>query len=72
MVVVAVTSNLRLAAAPGNVALPAGIAGLAQASVVNVSQVGTLDRGALLERIGSLPPDRMFLVEAGLKLVLGL
>lgn len=72
VVIVAVTSNLRAAGAPGNVALPAGTAGLTQASVVNVSQLGTLDKAALLERIGALPAERLAQVEAGLRLVVGL
>lgn len=72
VVIVAMTSNLRAAGAVGNVLLPAGTAGLTQASVVNVSQVGTLDKAALLDRVGRLPADRLAEVEAGLRLVLGL
>jgi len=72
VVLVAVTSNLRAADAPGNVALTSGTAGLPHASVVNVSQVGTLDKRALLERIRALPRERMLQVEAGLRLVLGM
>lgn len=70
MVVVAISSNAILAGAPGNVLLPAGCAGLPQRSAVNVSQVGTLDKAALVERIGALPVDKLAQVEAGLRLVL--
>ena len=70
--VVAITSNLRLAAAPGNVALAARSAGLDRDSVVNVSQVVTLDKDDLSRRVGSLNPLKMEQVEAGLRLALEL
>ena len=70
--VVAITSNLRLAAAPGNVALAAGVAGLDRDSVVNVSQVVTLDKNDLSERSGTLDGREMGDVEAGLRLALDL
>lgn len=69
--VVALTSNLRLAAAPGNVALAAGAAGLDRDSVVNVSQVVTLDKTDLSQRLGSLGALKMGQVDAGLRLALG-
>ena len=72
VVVVLITSNLRLAAAPGNIRLGAREAGLSKESVVNVSQVLTLDKGRLLERIGHVPGDRMAEVEEGLRRVMGL
>ena len=67
-----ITSNLRLADAPGNVTLGAGDAGLDCASVVNVSQVVTLDKGALVERLGTLDSAQIRLVELGLRRVLNL
>ena len=67
-----VTSNLRLAAAPGNVALPTRASHLPKDSVVNVSQVVTLDKRALGERMSSLTADTMAEVTAGLRLVLDL
>ncbi len=70
-VVAAVTSNLRLAAMPGNVRLPRGEAGLQVPSVVNVSQLRTIDRSRLGERIGSLGPARLREVRAGLALLFG-
>lgn len=70
-VVVAVTSNLRLAAMPGNVRLRRGEAGLAQASVVNISQIRTIDRTRLVERVGSLAAARLQDVLKGLALLLG-
>lgn len=67
-----VTSNLRLADAPGNVSLDAGDAGLDRPSVVNVSQVVTLDKTALVERLGTLDGAQVRLVELGLRRVLDL
>jgi mRNA interferase MazF len=72
VVAVAVTSNLRLADAPGNVLLARRIGGLSKASVVNVSQVVTLDRSILEARVGTLPAPVMERVDEGLRLVLGL
>ncbi|HEX7668672.1 MAG TPA: type II toxin-antitoxin system PemK/MazF family toxin [Polyangiaceae bacterium] len=71
-VVVAITSNLRLAEMPGNVRLRKGEANLERASVVNVTQLRTMDRERLTDRIGVLTPARMREVLAGLALVLGL
>ena len=70
-VVAAVTSNLRLAAAPGNVRLRAGEASLPRACVVNVSQLLTVDRSRLSERIGALGSGKLDMVLRGLALVLG-
>jgi mRNA interferase MazF len=72
VVTVALTSNLRLVAAPGNVLVPAGTAGLPKDSVANVSQVVTVDRVDLTERSGRLPARLMRAVEDGLRLILGL
>jgi mRNA interferase MazF len=72
VIVAAITSNQRPAAAPGNVALPSGTAGLTMPSVVNVSQVVTIDRVLLDQRIGRLGRERLVDVERRLGLVLGL
>lgn len=72
VIVTVITSNLRLAAAPGNVRVAARETGLRKDSVVNVSQVLTIDKGVLTERIGHLPGDRLGEVEAGLRDVMGL
>ena len=70
--VVVVTSTTQLAALPGNVGLPSDVSGLPHDSVVNVTQVATVDRGALEERIGALPDWLMIQVDAGLQRALGL
>lgn len=70
-VVVPLTSNLRLATAPGNVLLAAKRTGLPKDSVANVSQVITLDRTACSERTGRLGRSDLGLVLAGIDVVLG-
>jgi mRNA interferase MazF len=70
-IVAAITSNLRLAAMPGNVRLARGEANLRRASVVNVSQLATVDRSRLTERVGSLRTARLREVRRGLALLLG-
>lgn len=70
-IVAAVTSHARLAAEPGNVRLAKGEANLPKPSVVNVTQLLTVDRSRLVERIGVLRAARMSQVLRGLTLVLG-
>jgi mRNA interferase MazF len=72
VVAVVITSNTRLARAPGNVELSAKQSRLRKRSVVNVSQVVTLDRSYLTERVGRLDLMAMQKVEAGLRLVLSI
>lgn len=69
---VALTSNLALASAPGNLRVSARASGLRKPSVVNVSQVITLDKRFLAERIKALDKDTMSQVDDGLRLVLAL
>jgi len=70
-VCVALTSNLEWADAPGNVALPSELTGLPRDSVANVSQIITLDRSTLTERIGQLSRSKMDLILSGIDLILG-
>jgi mRNA interferase MazF len=72
LTVVVLTTNPRLAALPGNVTVPADLGGLAQDSVVNVTQVATIDRSALEEFVVALPDWLMAQVDAGLARALGL
>jgi mRNA interferase MazF len=71
-IVAVLTSNTDLAAAPGNVLLPARAAGLTRESVVNVSQIMTLDRAFLTEHAGTLSPRLQKSVDEGLRTALGL
>ncbi len=72
VVAVAITSNLRLAAAPGNVLCSPKDTGLPKKSTINVSQVVTIDKRFLRARIGVLPPALFKRIEDGLRLVLAL
>lgn len=68
----ALTTNLRLAEAPGNVLVAAEETGLPRDSVVNVSQVVTLDKTFLTERAGLVGGRVMLAVEDGLRMVMAL
>ena len=70
VVCAAITSNRRLADAPGNVRLKRRDSGLSRDSDVNVSQIITLDKGLLTARAKVLPVKVMQSVETGLRLVL--
>jgi mRNA interferase MazF len=72
VVIAAVTSNTALAAAPGNVAIGRRESGLEKASVVNVSQLLTVDRRLLVERVRTLPARTMDRIDDGLRQVLDL
>lgn len=70
VVVCALTSNLRRAQAPGNVLLEPGEANLPKQSVVNISQIYTVDKSQLDEYIGSLSSGRVREIVNGVRLVI--
>ncbi|MBA4374536.1 MAG: type II toxin-antitoxin system PemK/MazF family toxin [Thermodesulfovibrio sp.] len=70
VVVCALTSNLRRAVVPGNVLLNKGEAGLKKESVVNISQVVTVNKTDLIERVGVLSATRVKQIVAGLQLLI--
>lgn len=70
IIVAVITSNTQLTEAPGNVLLPREVSGLPKDSVVNVSQILTLDKTFLVERIGSLPDSLQDEVDEGLRMIL--
>jgi mRNA interferase MazF len=70
VIVVIITSNTQLAEAPGNVLLSQGATGLSRDSVANVSQILTVDKTFLVERIGSLPAHLQEEVDEGLRTIL--
>lgn len=72
VVAAVLTSNVAMAVAPGNVLLKARASGLPKDSVVNVSQLITVDKRFLTERIKALDARAMQQVDAGLRLVLSL
>lgn len=69
VVVCAITSNLQRAKAPGNVLLRKGEGNLPKESVVNISQIVTVDKTDLVEKIGSLPTKRISQIIEGLRLL---
>lgn len=71
VVVVPLTSNVRWAAAPGNVLLTREETGLPKDSVANVSQIVSIDRGILSDRVGRVPKDKLQLVLDGIGIALG-
>jgi mRNA interferase MazF len=70
-VVAAVTSNMMLARGPGNVRLRKGEANLPRASIVNVTQIRTIDKDRVGDLIGTLGQIRMRQILEGLSLVFG-
>lgn len=72
VVVIAITSNLQLAKAPGNISLPKTKSGLPKDSVVNVSQISTIDKGSFTEVTGVLDRLTMHQVDEGIASVVGL
>ncbi|MFZ0888594.1 MAG: type II toxin-antitoxin system PemK/MazF family toxin [Candidatus Binataceae bacterium] len=68
----AITSNTRLAAAPGNFLVRRRSTRLQRDSVVNVSQLITIDKSLVTDRIGRLPPRELERFNEGLRLVLAL
>lgn len=71
IVIVVITSNLNLAKSLGNVLLPTESSGLSRDSVINVSQIATVDRSQLTDYVGTVPEGLLERVEDGVKLVLG-
>ena len=71
-VVAVITSNLRLGEAPGNVYLSKKQSGLSKESVINVSQILTVNKSLLTEKVKFLPNKTILDLEIGLKLSLGL
>ena len=68
-IVYTLTTNLRRAKAPGNVLLELGEADLPDQSVVNVSQIFTVDKSQLEEKIGVLSADRVRQILEGVRLL---
>jgi mRNA interferase MazF len=71
VIVCVMTTNLKRAAAPGNILLKAGEAGLPRDSVVNVSQLLTVDKARLTARIGTLSASRIRQILDGIRLLIG-
>lgn len=72
VIVAIITSKLHLAIAPGNFKLTKSKSGLNRESVVNVSQIVTLDKTFLTEKIGRLSAKQLNLLDVGIQLVLSI
>jgi mRNA interferase MazF len=72
VICVVLSSNLRLADAPGNVVIARRDSGLPKDSVANVSQIVTIDRDVLTARVRKVPPSVREQIDRGVRLVLGL
>ncbi len=70
MIVLAITSTLKFGDLPGNAVLKKGEAGLPKKSVINVTQIKTVDKNSLKGKIGSLSKQRMTEVYEGMKLIM--
>jgi len=70
VVVCALTFNMKRAAAPGNVLLKKGEENLKKASVANITQLVTVDKADLVERIGTLSPPRVREIVDGIRLLI--
>jgi mRNA interferase MazF len=67
-----ITTTQQLAGLPGNVIVPADVSGLTEDSVLNVTQIATIDRGALEVKIGAVPDWVLAQIDAGVARALGL
>jgi len=72
VIVAIVTSNLRLADAPGNFSISKKESGLSKESVINVSQVLTLDKSFLSKKSGKLSSKKVLFLNEGLRLTLSI
>ncbi len=70
--VLTITANLRLSNSPGNLLVTPKQSGLNRDSVINVSQILTIDKVVLIERVGMFSSRLMEQVDEGVRLVLGL
>ena len=72
VIMLAITSTMKFAELPGNVVLRKGEANLPKRCVINVTQIKSVDKNSITEKIGTLSKARVDEVHAGLKLVMEL
>jgi len=72
VIMLAITSTLKFGELPGNITLRKGEANMPKTCVINVTQIKSVDKASLLEKIGSLSNEKMEAVTEGLKLVMEL
>ncbi len=72
VIMLAITSTMRFGDLPGNVTLQKGEANIPKRCVINVSQIKSVDKNSIREKIGTLTKEKMAAVTEGIKLVLDL
>ena len=72
VIVAAITGNIRISKAKGNVLITSNQSGLSKDSVINVSQLLTIDKSVLIEYVSTLSESKIEQVAQGLRLVLSL
>jgi mRNA interferase MazF len=70
VIMLAITSTMKFGELPGNVVLRKGEANMPKRCVINVTQIKSVDKKSITEKIGSLSKNRMGEVEAGMRLVM--
>jgi mRNA interferase MazF len=71
VIMLTITSTLKFGELPGNIVLRRGEANLPKRCVVNVTQIKSVDKNSLKEKIGTLSAERLAEVHQGLRLVMG-
>jgi mRNA interferase MazF len=72
VIVLAITSNLKYGELPGNVLLKKGEAHMPKACVINVTQIKSVDKSSIKEKIGTLSNEKFTEVIEGMKLVMNI
>jgi mRNA interferase MazF len=72
VIMLAITSTMKFGELPGNIVLKNGEANISKKCVINATQIKSVDKKSIKEKIGTLPKKRMDEVHAGLKLVMNL
>ncbi len=72
VIVASITTNLNLADAPGNVYIESEESGLSKVGVINISQISTIDKRRLIERVKILPSSIMEELDFGIKIILNI
>jgi mRNA interferase MazF len=72
VIMVAITSTMKFGELPGNVVLRKGEANMPKKCVINITQIKSVDKASIKEKIGTLSKKRMDEVHEGLKLVMNL
>ncbi len=69
VIVASITTNLKLADAPGNIYIETEESGLTQNGVINISQISTIDKQRLIEKVSRLPASTLSEIDFGLKMI---